>query len=61
MNSYLLELLANEKVEARRCQARRAQMLGCSRSPALKSVGRFGRSRLSINRACESTPLVDCR
>jgi hypothetical protein len=61
MNSYLLELLANDKAEAWCREARGAQLLGCSRLPALKALGRLTRLRRLINGAGEASHLVDCR
>ena len=61
MNSYLLELLANDRAESWQRQAQRAKDWKDSRLPAPTPARRSRGSRFSINRARQTTPLVDCR
>ena len=61
MNSYLLELLAKERVETLRREAEVARRSNFSRSAVTKSAGRFLGLRFSFNRARQATPFVDCR
>jgi hypothetical protein len=61
MNSFLLELLANDRAESWRRQAQSARLWKDSRSPVSTPARRSRGFRFSINRAREATPLVDCR
>ena len=61
MNSYLLELLANDRAESWRRQAQKDRSWKDLRSAAPMPAHRSRRSRFSINRAREATTLVDCR
>ena len=60
MNTYLLELLAKDRVETLRRQAEEARRSKSSRSPVTKAGRVLGR-RFSFNRARQATTLVDCQ
>ena len=61
MNSYLLEMLAKDRVETLRCEAEEARRSKFSLSPVRKSAGRFLGFRSSFDRTRQATPFVDCR
>ena len=60
MNSYLLELLADERAQTWRRQGQTASRLKASRSPAVKTR-RFLGYRFSFHGPRQATQVVDCR
>jgi hypothetical protein len=61
MNSYLMELLANDRAESWRRQAQRARTWRNAESMGAARYRRTRGSRFSTNGGREATILVDCR
>ena len=61
MNSYLMELLANDRAESWRRQAQRARSWKNARYPATTRGQRSRGARFSVEGSCEATLFVDRR